>query len=84
MIPSYSSMKTNWLDSHGKNLTQKYKDSSVCVAGGISDLILLFKSYHFFACHVSSIGLGTHWVNKYCASGRIYCISDLMNVHRER
>lgn len=38
MIPSSSSMKTNWLDSHGKSLAQKYKESSVCVAGGIKNL----------------------------------------------
>ncbi|KAK6139859.1 hypothetical protein DH2020_026373 [Rehmannia glutinosa] len=33
MIPSLSAMKTNWLDS--KVLPKKYKESNVCVAGGM-------------------------------------------------
>jgi hypothetical protein len=35
MIPSSSIVRTNWLDSQPKSSTlRKYKDLSVCVAGG--------------------------------------------------
>ncbi|KAI5679651.1 hypothetical protein M9H77_00878 [Catharanthus roseus] len=57
MIPSYSSMKTNWLDSHGKNLTQKYKDSSVCVAGEVIKVDVEFTNPLQIPISVSGVSL---------------------------
>ena len=42
MIPSLSTIKSNWLDLQPKLLPKKYKESNVCVAGGMK--VMVFKS----------------------------------------
>lgn len=42
MVPSLSVMKTNWLEQP-KILPKKYRESSVCVAGGMK--VILFSSF---------------------------------------
>lgn len=39
MIPSLSAMKTNWLESQPKVLPKKYKESNVCIAGGMKVIL---------------------------------------------
>lgn len=35
MIPSLSSGRTNWLELQSKLVSKKYKESNICVAGGM-------------------------------------------------
>ncbi|CAI9097588.1 OLC1v1034055C1 [Oldenlandia corymbosa var. corymbosa] len=44
MIPSLSSMKSNWLESHGNSFQRKHKESNVCVAGEAIKVDVEFKN----------------------------------------
>lgn len=57
MIPSLSYMKTNWLDSRRKSLTQKYKESSVCVAGEVIKVNVEFTNPLQIPISVSCVSL---------------------------
>lgn len=35
MVPSLSAIRSNWLESQPKLALKKYKESNVCVAGGM-------------------------------------------------
>lgn len=35
MIPSLSTGRTNWLELQSKLIPKKYKESNICVAGGM-------------------------------------------------
>lgn len=35
MVPSTSTARTNWLELQSKLVPKKYKESNVCVAGGM-------------------------------------------------
>ncbi|XP_027176053.1 trafficking protein particle complex subunit 8 [Coffea eugenioides] len=57
MIPSLSSMRNNWLESHGKNFPQKYKDSNVCVAGEVIRVDVELKNPLKIPISISSVSL---------------------------
>lgn len=39
IIPSISTSKTNWLELQSKVLPKKYKESNVCIAGGMKVML---------------------------------------------
>jgi hypothetical protein len=46
MIPSVSTAKTNWLDLQSKLIPKKYRESNVCVAGGMK-VIEFYMKLHY-------------------------------------
>ncbi|KAL3536023.1 hypothetical protein ACH5RR_004484 [Cinchona calisaya] len=57
MIPLLSSMRSNWLESHGKNFTQKYKESNICVAGEVIRVHVELKNPLQIPISVSNVSL---------------------------
>lgn len=39
MTPSAAGLKSNWLELQSKILPKKYKESNVCIAGGMSTIL---------------------------------------------
>jgi hypothetical protein len=46
MTPSVSTAKTNWLDLQSKLIPKKYRESNVCVAGGMK-VIEFYTKLHY-------------------------------------
>lgn len=61
MVPSLSVMKTNWLESQPKVLAKKYKESNVCVAGGMKVILhYSVKILDISGENIEKVGIGWH------------------------
>lgn len=48
LIPSLSTMRTNWLDSQSKNISEKHKQSHICVTGGTKFILFCLSQRGFY------------------------------------
>jgi hypothetical protein len=51
MIPSLSTAKTNWLDLQSKIIPKKYRESNVCMAGGMNVIKFYMKLHYQIMSH---------------------------------
>uniref|UniRef100_A0A5B6ZRC8 Putative trafficking protein particle complex subunit 8 n=1 Tax=Davidia involucrata TaxID=16924 RepID=A0A5B6ZRC8_DAVIN len=57
ILPSLSTIKTNWLDSQPRLISKKYKESNVCVAGEAIKVDIGFKNPLQISISISSVSL---------------------------